>query len=139
MPVLPPRAEPEPVEPVEEVKKPINLKKTLFWVGVGGTAVSGALSVIFWGLAASSHSDLEHNNNFIEEMHVNDPELDNVRSLAETAADKTSRYNNLAVGFTVITVLFAAGTGTIIANDYFGWELFGSEVALRPDGVVVRF
>ena len=101
---------------------------------------SGTLAGIFWGLAASSYNDLKHNNGYIEEMHANDPALPEVMSLAENARDKADRYNKLGVGFTVITVLFAAGTATIIANDYFGWNLFGeAEVAVLPEGVVVRF
>lgn len=136
-----PEARPEaPVPPSMGPPPQAPKKKTLsglFWGGLAGTVVVGAVSGVFWGLSASRKSDFE-----TERDTFNDTGDQDDWQEMKWSADAAEGFNKAAIGTAIGAGALLAATVAVLAIDLSKDETPETEpvkASAVPGGIAVHF
>ncbi|MCK9462394.1 MAG: PEGA domain-containing protein [Proteobacteria bacterium] len=121
----------------------------LFWVALGGTVVAGALSGVFYGLAAGASKDFDAAKRDYADLaealaaDPDDPALpardERLWSEMEDASSEMSRFGDLGLGFGIAAGALAVATVVVGIVQTRGDESAAVEVAAAPGGVSLAF
>jgi hypothetical protein len=133
-------------EPGAEKEKGVG---ALFWVGLGGTVVTGVLSGVFYGLAAGASKDFDEAKrdygDLADDLAADpaDPALpardERLWSQMEDTSSEVARFGKLGLGFGVVAGALAVTTVVVGIVQTRGDESAAVEVAAAPGGVSLAF
>ena len=144
-----PEPAPAPIPAAQEKSSDKNRLWPVFWSGLAGTVVAGALTGVFYGLASGKSDDFDgYRNEYQDTTAALALDLDNAELRAREAAlwakmaeasDDTETYSNLGLVFCIAAGVLAAATSVVGVVAMRADERPSVEVSAAPGGLAVSY